>query len=315
MNSVVRVLMFGCAVMLFAGCATAQYARPDQTVSLDDMKATVNYLTAMQPPRSFAFPESLNNAADYIARKLTAYGLNPERQYFDVLGDTFVNIVASVGPRQGKRLIVGAHYDVCGNQPGADDNASAIAGLLEIARFAKQHEADLRYGIDFVAYSLEEPPYFGTPHMGSFAHAQSLKRNNVPVYGMICLESIGYFTDAENSQRYPSALLEACYPSTGNFIAVVSDMGSISLAKQVAEQLAATEVDVQTLHAPSSLAMIDFSDHRNYWMFGFDAIMITDTALLRNPNYHRGSDTPTTLSYDKMGEVVRGICWAILNLK
>ena len=212
-------------------------------------------------------------------------------------------------------MIVGAHYDVCGNQPGADDNASAIAGLLEIARFAKKHESELPYRVDFVAYALEEPPFFGTAQMGSYVHAEFLHNNNVNIKGMICLEMIGFFTDKENSQSYPLAILRLFHPSTGNFIGVVSNFRSSSFAAQVAKHMGATSVDVRTLKAPSFVTGVDFSDHRNYWKFGYDAVMITDTAFYRNLNYHQETDLMNTLDFDKMREVIKGVCWSILNMK
>lgn len=194
-------------------------------------------------------------------------------------------------------MIVGAHYDVCGEQPGADDNASAVAGLLEIARFAKRHEAELPYRVDFVAYALEEPPFFGTTKMGSYVHAKYLYENDIKVRGMICLEMIGFFTDRKKSQRYPLPFMGLFYPGTGNFIGVVSNYGSSSFAKQVSRHLKATAVNVETLKTPSILTGVDFSDHRNYWKFGYSAVMITDTAFYRNPNYHEPSDTMETLDY------------------
>jgi len=254
-------------------------------------------------------------AARYVVLKFEEYGLRPDEQKVAAAGRTYVNIVASVGPSEGRRVVVGAHYDVCGNQPGADDNASGIAGLLEIARFAKKHEAELPYRVDLVAYALEEAPFFGTKNMGSYVHAESLHNANSDVRGMICLEMIGFFSDEAASQSYPLALLRLFYPSTGNFIGVISNFESSSFAADIARHMRATRVGIKTLSAPSCVIGVDFSDHRNYWKFGYDAVMITDTAFYRNPHYHRETDTIETLDFSRMQEVIKGICWSILNLE
>jgi len=307
------VLILG--AFLTYGCASTNFVYPDPDISIEDMKRTVRYLTTISPPRNYAHPKSLARIADYISQEFTNYGLSPEKQKFEVSGNVYENVIASVGPKEGVRVIIGAHYDVCGAQPGADDNASAIAGLLAIARFAKIHEPELPHRVDFVAYTLEEPPIFGTTNMGSYVHAKYLHENNIRVRGMICLEMMGFFTDQKKSQRYPLSLMRLFYPRTGDFIGVVSNYGSSSLAKQIARHIKATSIKVETLKAPSLLTGVDFSDHRNYWKFGYDAVMITDTAFYRNPNYHEYSDTIDTLDFNRTKEVLKGICWSLLNMK
>lgn len=296
------------------GCASNSFIYPDYEVSVENMKKTVRYLSDIKPPRNHLNTESLESSANYIIQEFNKYGISAEQQKFEVSGKIYKNIIASVGPNEGVRMIVGAHYDVCGDQPGADDNASAISGLLEIARLAKMHEPELPYRVDFVAYTLEEPPYFGTDKMGSYIHAKYLHESNINLNGMICLEMIGYFNDQKDSQRYPLSLMRLFYGSRGDFISVVSNYGSSSFAKQVSKHLKATSVKVKTLKAPAFFAGIDFSDHRNYWKFGYDAIMVTDTSFYRNLNYHKNSDTIDTLDFNRMKEVVKGICWALLNM-
>ncbi len=283
---------------------------PSTGVRIENLEATVRFLTSISPARSFSNPDSMKRAADYISQKFQEYGLEPSQQEFMAAGRRYVNIIASAGPREGNRVIVGAHYDVCGNQPGADDNASGVAGLLDIARFAKEHESALRYRIDFVAYALEEPPFFGTTQMGSYAHAESLYKNNVRVKGMICLEMIGFFTDAKKSQSYPLSILRLFYPTTGNFISVVGNFGSSSLANNMARHLKATTVGVSKLQAPSFLTGVDFSDHRNYWKFGYEAVMVTDTAFYRNANYHEKTDTISTLDFKRCSKWSKGCAGA-----
>lgn len=318
MNAIAKLLNAVLIIVLFPiapACSSARYSYPDPGISTQNLEATVRYLTALAPPRNYENPDSMEKSAAYISQKLSEYGLKPSEQEFFIESKRYVNVLASVGPEDSSRIIVGAHYDVCGDQPGADDNASAVAGLLEIARFAKEHESALKYRVDFVAYALEEPPFFGTANMGSYVHAESLRRNNVNVRVMLSLEMIGFFTKQKDSQAYPLGILRLFYPDRGNFIAVVGNWGSWGLVNQVAKQMRKTSVAVETLKAPSFITGVDFSDHRNYWKFGYDAVMITDTAFYRNSNYHEISDTMDTLSFPKMQEVVKGVCWTLLNLK
>lgn len=318
MNNYLKLINLVGLILFFLvvyGCAGTSFIYPDHDISIENMKRAVHYLSDMKPPRNHLNIGSLEKSANYITQEFNKYGVATDHQMFEVSGKIYKNVIASVGPKEGVRIVVGAHYDVCGDQPGADDNASAIAGLLEIARFAKTHESELPYRVDFVAYALEEPPFFGTVKMGSYVHARFLYENKISVRGMICLEMIGFFNDQKNSQSYPLPLMRLFYSNTGDFISVISNYGSSSLANQISKHLRATSIKAETLKAPSFLSGVDFSDHRNYWKFGYDAVMITDTAFYRNPNYHELSDTIDTLDFNRMKEVVKGICWSLLNMK
>jgi len=140
----------------------------------------------LRPFLNFQNLDSLEKVTQYIIREFSDIGFDFEEQKWNAAGNEYVNVIASYNKHKTKRLIVGAHYDVCGDQPGADDNASAVAGLLETARMVAENKPDLDYRIDFVAYCLEEPPFFGTPDMGSFVHAKSLHDQQIDVIGMIC---------------------------------------------------------------------------------------------------------------------------------
>ena len=274
----------------------------------------VDTLTSISPARNHINIFSLDAAADYIYFELEKAGCRMERQQYEVNGATYQNIIGSIGPETASRLIVGAHYDVCGEQVGADDNASAVAGLLEIARLIQVQQPELKQRIDFVCYTLEEPPYFGSKHMGSAVHAKSLNDNNIDVKGMICLEMIGYFSEEKNSQDYPIGFLKWFYPNKGNFIAVIGKLGQGQVVRQVKKSMKqVADIDVRSINAPRSLVGIDFSDHRNYWKYDYPAVMINNTAFYRNKNYHETSDTIGTLDFDKMTEVVRGAYWAVVN--
>lgn len=292
---------------------------PEILVSKKQLYKYVNFLCALNPPRNVAHMNSLNKAADYILVNFHEIGYTTTRQKYLVEKETYQNIIATYQADKEERIIIGAHYDVCGDQPGADDNASAVAGLLEIARLVLELKPEIDYRVDFVAYSLEEPPYFATPYMGSAVHAQSLKEEGVKVKGMICLEMIGYFTDEPNSQEYPVSAMKAVYPKIGNFIGLVGKLGQGSLLKHMKKFMKkASDLPISSIQAPGFAIAgtgIDFSDHRNYWALGYPAVMITDTSLFRNPHYHQTSDTIDTLDFDRMAEVVKGVYWAVANFK
>lgn len=283
-------------------------------VSTENLKAHVSFLTSIRPRPNYLNAGSMNTAASYIKAKLEECGLKAELQRVRAHGKEYANVIASAGPEAASRVVLGAHYDVCGDQPGADDNMSGVAGLLEIARLLKDQAPNPRYRIDFAAYALEEPPFFGTEMMGSFVHAKSLREAGCSVRGMISLECIGFFTDAPGSQRYPLPLMRLFYPGRGDFIGLVGNFGSASFVREIQESMKAASVLSSRLIAPAWVTGVDFSDHRNYWKFGWPAVMVTDTAFYRNPNYHRVTDTLHTLDFPRMAGVVRGVLFALLSL-
>ncbi|WP_223816012.1 M28 family peptidase [Adhaeribacter rhizoryzae] len=290
-------------------------AKEPLPVNKDRLYADVEFLTSLKPARNAFNVASLNKSAAYIYQEFQKISTEVTYQNFKVGQQEYKNIICSLGPETGERIVVGAHYDVCGDQPGADDNASGVAGLLEIARLVNQQKPALKYRIDFVAFALEEPPYFKTDDMGSAVHAKSLAEAGVKLRGMVCLEMIGYYSEEKNSQRYPVAALKAIYPNKGNFISVVGNMGQGSLVKHLKKyMLAGSQIGVESLTAPASVPGVDFSDHLNYWRYNYPAVMITNTAFFRNPNYHLESDTIDTLNFDKMAEVVKGVYWAVVHL-
>ncbi|PCJ28290.1 MAG: peptidase M28 [Flavobacteriales bacterium] len=261
---------------------------------------------------------SLNEAASYIANEWLKLDLKVDTQSYNVKGNEYKNLICSFGPKEGERIIVGAHYDVCEEQAGADDNASGTAGLLELARLLQKHQPSLKYRIDLVAYTLEEPPYFRTKYMGSAVHAKYLHDNKMPVKAMICLEMIGYFSEEKGSQDYPIGLLKLFYPNKGNYISVVSKMGGGNgkLTRKVKKAMKkGSDIDVTSINAPANMPGIDFSDHLNYWKYDYPAVMITNTAFYRNKNYHEPGDLPETLDYFKMAEVIKGIYNVLITLE
>ena len=284
-------------------------------VNKDRLYADVEKLTSIDPPRNYLNLESLNAIADYIHEEFKQWDCEIQVQEYLADDNIYKNVIASFNPTHPVRVVLGAHYDVCGEQPGADDNASAVAGLLEVGRLIHQLKPTLNCRVDLVAFSLEEPPYFQTPLQGSAIHASSLAKAKVDVKAMICLEMIGYFSDEPNSQQFPLPQLAEIYPSVGNFIVVVGQMGEESLVQEVKKSMqAVAQIDVQSIAAPRSVTGITFSDHASYWDQGYPAVMINNTSFYRNPNYHEPTDTIDTLDFDKMTEVVRGVYWAVVGL-
>lgn len=296
-------------LMLASGCTS--YEKPPVSVNEFRLKSIVSELAAIKPPRCFANPKSLDKAAALIRKRFKKMGYAVAEQAYQVEGVTVKNLIVSLGPRDAPRYVLGAHYDVCGNQPGADDNASGVAGLLEVARLMKPFEKQLTHGIDFVAFTLEEPPFFRTHHMGSYVHARSLRGKDVDVEGMIALDMIGYFS--EGKQNYPIGILSWFYPTKANFIAVVGGFTDWTLNNDVRRGIAMSTCPVCSIKAPAFIPGIDFSDHMNYRNAGFDGVMVTDTAFNRSDHYHRRTDTPNTLNYLKMAEVVKGVFWMLYN--
>lgn len=274
------------------------------------LEAHVRTLAETFFPRDAAHAENLDRAAAYIRQAFAQAGARVSDQPYQVGETTYRNVTALFGPETPERIVVGAHYDTAGPQPGADDNASGVAGVLELARLLGT--TTLPVCVELVAFTLEESPHFSSALMGSAVHAQSLQQRGIAVRIMLSLEMIGYFTDVPHSQRFPFSLLAAFYPTTGNFIAVVGKLDHGLVVRRVKQAMRQTSpLPVYSINAPRFVRGIDFSDHRSYWDRGYTAVMITDTAFYRNPNYHTSNDTPDTLDYQRMAMVVQGVYAAI----
>ncbi len=280
----------------------------DTTIILNHLKKIVE----TDQPRNYENLKALNSVAYYINSQFAKYADSTSFQKYQVEGKEYKNVIASFGTSNQERIIIGAHYDVCDDQDGADDNASGVVGLLEIARLLQGQ--NLKTRIDLVAYTLEEPPFFKTDKMGSFVHANYLKENKIPVIGMICLEMIGYFDDAKGSQDYPVGLLKLFYGSKGDFITVVRKLNSGKFPRKFTHQIKKTKlIETKSFQGPKGLVGIDFSDHLNYWKCGFNAVMITNTAFYRNKNYHEETDKIKTLNLPKMAAVIQSVYETTLN--
>ena len=262
-------------------------------------------------PRDSTHPENLNRTAAYIASEFTACGGEVHEQKFSMGDHEYKNVIASFGPESDEVIVVGAHYDAEGEKPGADDNASGVAGVLELARLLSQE--NLAQRILLVAFTLEEPPYFATEHMGSAVYAKSLAEEGIYVKLMVSVEMIGYFSDEPGSQTFPMPHLKLFYPSRGNYIAVVDQLWSSEGPRLKKAMNSVMDLKAYSINAPAAVPGVDFSDHRNFWSQGYPAVMITDTAFYRNTAYHTDEDTADRLDYQKMAEVADGLYYALLS--
>jgi len=275
-------------------------------VDPERLKEHVRTLSETFQPRDHQHPDNLERTAVYVAGALTRAGGRVSSEPYSTGGASYRNVIATFGPDEGERLVIGAHYDAAEGAPGADDNASGVAGLLELAALLGGNPPPMR--VDLVGFTLEEPPHFRRSTMGSKVHARGLREQGVKVRAMISIESIGYFSDAPDSQRYPVASLRLRYPTQGHFIAVVGRGDESELVDSVHRALgAASGLPSESLAAPRALEGVDFSDHASYWDEGYPAVMVTDTALFRNPHYHTPQDTWDTLDYERMARVVQGL--------
>lgn len=301
---------FALSILAFGACTLPCTSKVNVPTALE---GHVRYLSGHEPARQWSNPGALDSVALYISTHFKASGARVEMQEFTVGEQVYRNVRALYGPRNGARILIGAHYDVAGEHAGADDNASGIAALIEIGRRLTQHE--LSVPIELVAYTLEEPPFFRTESMGSAIHARALKAEGIELRGLINLEMVGYFTDAPDSQDYPIESMRRAYPTVGNFITVVGRNEDAAFATEVqAAMNAANDLNTVILLAPPNLTGVDFSDHLNYWAEDFTAVMITDTAFYRNPNYHEATDTAETLDYERMDQVVEAVVAAVAKL-
>ena len=270
----------------------------------ENLLSHVEYLSSRIGERNLWKGDSLERAAAYIEGTLRRYGYPVERQSYASYGKSSSNLVAEI-EGEGKPIVVGAHYDTVPGSPGADDNASAVAGLLELARLLR--ETPGRRKMILAAFANEEPPFYGSNNMGSMVYAASLREKKAPVDFMISLEMIGYFSK-DRIQRYSIPGMSLFYPETADFIGVAGNFRSwrcvSALKKGIRKH---SSVKVQTLVAPEPVGGINLSDNSSFWRHQYRAVMVTDTAFFRNRHYHQETDTMETLDFDSMAEVVKGL--------
>jgi hypothetical protein len=263
--------------------------------------------------RHLGLSSTLDRTWSKIEGELTEAGYTPKSLPYEVEGKRVANIEAvreGTSPRE--IVVVGAHYDTAETAPGADDNASGVASLIELARiFAAK---PLRRTIRFVAFPNEEPPHFWKESMGSLHYAKACKERGDDIRAMISLESIGYYRDEPGSQKYPP-VVAWFYPDRGDFVAFVGNLASRSLVREtVGTFRTATRFPSEGAAMPGFVTGVGWSDQWSFWQMGYPAVMVTGTAPFRNPNYHTPHDTPETLDYDRLARVTAGLVAVIAQL-
>jgi Zn-dependent M28 family amino/carboxypeptidase len=269
-------------------------------------------------PRHLDKFSSFAAAATYVERELAKAGYETDRHSYAAGGREVANIVAqrAGGRRKDEIVILGAHYDTVDTTPGADDNASAVAVLIETARLLRDWNPSRT--IRFISFACEEPPHFYTGDMGSQVYARECKTRGERIAGMLCLEMVGYYSTAPGSQKIPPGIPRAirwAFPKRGNFLAAVGNMRSWWLTWQFRRGFKrAVQFPLFSICLPESIPEIRLSDNSSFWDQGYPALMLTDTSFLRNPNYHLASDTPDTLDYERMAKVTLGVVGAMRRI-
>lgn len=304
-----RIFLF--ILFLFCGTSSNAQSNPD---SLRKYVVKLSTSAYARNPKNITY---LNNTADWIYQKFEGYSKKVFIQKFEINKTIYKNVITSSGPDTAVRIVIGAHYDVFGEAPGADNNASGVAALIELARLFRSVEKNLKYRIDLIAYSLEEPPYLNTNKMGSFIHAKSMYENNIPLAGMINIKGIGFFIDAPHSQHYPFLFQRLFYSNKGDFISILqSNRNGVfgSVMKNLLKQYAAG-LPVRNFKPAIPFPVLHEGDHKSYHDMGYPSLLISNTLSYRNKYYHYDLDSYETLDYFRMSKVVNMIYQATIRYK
>lgn len=284
----------------------------EQVLLRDALHADLQRLSVEIGERNLMRPDKLREAADFIASTFVGAGLPVSRQTYACRGHQVDNVVGEITGKTAEIVVVGAHYDTVVGCPGANDNGTGVVGALALARaFAgTTPEKTLR----FVGFVNEEPPYFQTEEMGSLVYAKGCRDRGERIEAMLSLETIGFYDDAEKTQHYPFPI-GIFYPSTGNFVAFVGNFGSRSLVRRSIRTFRThAAFPSEGAAAPTSIPGIGWSDHWAFWQAGYDALMVTDTALFRHDDYHTRSDAIDRIDFDGFARVVDGLRHVVADL-
>ncbi|TDJ15917.1 MAG: M20/M25/M40 family metallo-hydrolase [Gammaproteobacteria bacterium] len=286
----------------------------EQTQLRDNLRGHVETLAGTIGERNLHHYAALEAAARYISTVFESIKYQPNLQSFSVQGRTVSNIeVVKAGTeRPDEIVVVGAHYDSVAGSPGANDNATGVAGMLELARILRPQQ--LSRSVHLVAFVNEEPPYSYTSAMGSRRYAERAASKGERITAMLSLETIGYYSDEEDSQHYPFPF-GRFYPDKGNFIGFVGNLRSRKLVRRaIASFRSHANFPSEGLAAPGWVTGVGWSDHWSFWKSGYPGIMVTDTALFRYPQYHSSADRPGIVVYDSFARVVHGLAGVVRDL-
>ena len=285
----------------------------DEISLRDELRSDVQTLASEIGERNMDRYLQLIAAAEFIESSFSQAGLPPRRDTYELNGRNCHNIETEIRGSSPQIVVIGAHYDSVLGCPGANDNGSGVAAMLALARrfVGKPVGQTLR----FVAFVNEEPPYFLSTQMGSYVYAGRCKDRGDQVAGMISLETIGYFSDAPHSQSYPAPGLGLLYPTTGNFIGFVANLGSRQLLRHTLSIFRnQKKIPSEAAALPALIPGVSWSDHWSFWKHDYPAIMITDTAPFRYPHYHLPTDTPEKPDYDRFALVVSAMQEVVVDL-
>ncbi len=274
----------------------------------------VEHLAGAIGERNVFHPQALKAAESYLVATWQEWGFKVERQVYEAKGVASANLEVTLSGqgRPEEILLLGAHYDSVLGSPGANDNGSGVAALLELSRLLRAYA--LPRTVRFVAFVNEEPPFFFTAKQGSRQYAKMAKARGDNIRLMISLETMGYYCDTPGCQRYPP-LFRFFYPAVGNFIGFVSNLKyRHQLKKFTAAFRAACDFPAEQAAAFTWIPGVAWSDHLSFWRAGYPGIMVTDTALYRYPYYHLPSDTPEKLDYERLAQVTHGLAGALCQL-
>ncbi|MEX1041931.1 MAG: M28 family peptidase [Pirellulaceae bacterium] len=273
---------------------------PDRPAIRENLLLHVDRLAGLIGPRSFVRPMSIEATIKYLTSEWDAMGYAVRQETYEAGRDLATNLIVEIPgtTRPDEIVLLGAHYDTTPSTPGADDNASAVAVLLEVSRMLYRLAGGRT--LRCVAFACEEAPYFNTGSMGSQHHAQTAKVAGEKIVGMLCLEMVGYFVDEPGSQIVPPTIpkrLHRLFPKRGNFLAAVGNLASWRLVWSFRRGFKrGTKLPLFSIALPETIHEIRLSDNSSFWDQGYPALMLTDTSFLRNPHYHQPSDTPETLN-------------------
>jgi Zn-dependent M28 family amino/carboxypeptidase len=286
----------------------------EESALRDQLSSHVRTLAGQIGERNVWRYQALQRAADYIGQELAKAGYSVTGHPYAAEGKEVRNLSAELRGRSkpDEIIVVGAHYDSVQGSPGANDNTSGTAALLEIARSLAGSRPSRT--VRFVFFVNEEPPFFKTDLMGSLVYARQARQRGDQIKAMLSLETIGYYDDTPKSQHYPFPL-NFFYPSTANFIGFVGNSGSRQLVRRTVESFRrTTHFPSEGAAVPGGITGVDWSDHWSFWHEGYPALMVTDTALFRYSHYHGPADTPDKLDYDRMARVTVGLARVVAEL-
>ncbi len=315
-------LCFFLGAWLHPSGSHAVHAREKKMIDIQEtvsrLEGHLRELTVVIGERSIMEVRNLKRTEDYITAVHESMGLQVEKEPYSYAGIQVANVIArlNLGPESDApalRYLLGAHYDSVEGTVGADDNASAVAVQLEVARnlLARSEEGLRGVSVKFVSFALEEPPVFGTPFQGSAVHARNARARGEIIDGMLCLEMVGYACREPGCQQYPFPVNWMGYPKTGNFVGIVGNFGSRAFTRSLVKSFGRNpDLPVVSLSVPLNgwpLPAVRLSDHAAFWDQGYRAVMITDSAFFRNPHYHLPSDTMDKLDFRFMAEIVESL--------